>query len=429
MKYSTYGTVLFACFPGIQILAGPVTADATDPFGAACEMRRECVEMASKDGRTTLAVEMRVGRYVVTEKTFDWAQQNCAQIREKCSQMVPSERYRYPECLIVEEFDVRRAGDFTARAMLYERGYNREKARSRTKGTPQHMREVLSPFDALSFRVKYAWDSYVMVSYGMVGAERWFPWEVHLKKVGNRYWLTEESGASNLSSISHQFSAPYLRDDATVLAQPPKDMMQLRLSLDQGSAIEKRHLSLQIEALQDEVAEDSTAVVLYVRPIFEGAAGPLLNVDTELLIPPAAALQSALALYKSDAVTIDEIVDLWVPEAWENVEANLRHLQEADYPLNSRFFGQAIDKVQLIARVETEEGLVWYVQYPSVRVDLEAKDPQGRVTRRAAFRTLIQRKIDGKYKLAQHLEDSAVSDILTNKEVVSFISRSFDSNP
>lgn len=424
MKRSTLCAVLFGCFPGIQTRAEHVTANATDSIGIQCEMRRECVQMASKEGKTTLAVEVRVGRYVVTEKNIDWTRENCAKIREKCSQMVPSARYRYAECLVVEEFDARRAGDFTACAMLYEEGYNRDRARSRIKGTPQHMREVLSPFDALLFRVKYAWDSYLMVGYVMVGSERrGFPWEVHLKKVGDRYWLTEESGAYNLSSISRQFSAPYFRDDATVLPQPPMDMVRLKLSLDQNSPIENREHQLLIESLQDDVAENSTAVVLYIRPIFESTSVPLLQMDTELLDRPSAALRFCLAKYNDKAATIEEIVDLWAPEARENVEANLRLLQDANYPLNSRFLGQKLDKVRPVARVETEEGIVWYVRYPSIKV------VPGRVTQVDAFRTLIQRKINGEYKLAQRLEESSVSEILTNKEVVSFILRTGGIDP
>lgn len=428
MKRTTLCALLFAAFSGIQTHAEPVTADTADPIGVKCEMRRQCVQMASKDGKTTLAVEMRVGRYV-TERNRDWVRENCARIRENCARMPPSARYRYPECLVIEEFDARRAGDFTARAMLYEEGYNREKARSGIVGSPQQMREVLSPFDALLLRVKHAWDSYLIVSCAMVGPERGFPGAgLHLKKVGNRYWLTEESGVRNLSSMSHQASAPYFRDDATVLPQPPTDMVRLKLSLDQDSPIENRQLS--IETLRDDVAADSAALVLFIRPILENAELPLLRMDSRALDRPGAALKSSLALYNDEAATIRELVHLWAPEARENVETNLRVLQDAKFPWTNGFFGQQIDKVRLVARVETEDGIVWYVRYPSMKLDLKAKVGQGRITWEAAFRTLIQRKINGEYLLAQRLDDSAVSEILTNnKDVVSFISRMGDSQP
>lgn len=427
MKRTTLCAVLFASFPGIQTYAQPVTADTADPIGVKCEMRRVCIEMASKDDKTTLAVEMRVGRYF-TERNRDWVRENCARIRGNCARMPPSARYRYPECLVIEEFDARRAGDVTARAMLYEEGYNREKTRSRFMESPQEMREGLSPFDSLHLTVKHAWDSYLIVGCAMVGPEKGFPWPgVHLKKVGNRYWLTEESGERNLSSISHQARAPYLRDDATILPQPPMDMVRLKLSLNRDSPVEKRQLS--IETLQDDVAEDSTALVLYIRPILESADAPLLRTDSQVLDRPSAALKSSLALYNDEAATIHELVHLWAPEVRENVESNLRMLQDAKFPLNNGFFGQQIDKVRLVARVETDDGIVWYVRYPSMKLDLKAEVGQGRTTWEAAFRTLIQRKINGEYKLAQRLEDSAVSEILTDKDVVSFISRMSASQP
>ena len=420
MRRTSLCAVLFGSFSGIQTQAEPVTADTVDPIGVKCEMRRKCVQMASKDGKTTLAVEMRVGRYF-TKQNRDWARENCARIRENCARMPASARYRYPECLLIEEFDARRAGDFAARAMLYEDGYNREKTRSRFTESPQEMREALSPFDGILLRTKHAWDSYLMVSYVMVGPERGLPWPgVHLKKVGNRYWLTEESGERNLSGIIHKVRAPYLRDDPTVLPQPPRDMVRLELSLDQDSPVENRQLS--IETLQDDVAEDSTALVLYIRPILESANVPLLQTDAGILDRPSAALRSSLVLYNNEAATIQELVHLWVPDARENVESNLRLRQDANHPLNSGLFGQHIDKVRLIARVETEDGIVWYLRYPSIEVDQERMTWEDKLT------TVIQRKINGEYKLAQRLEDSAVSAILTNKDVVSFISRMRDSH-
>lgn len=91
MKRTPLWAVLFAVLAGIQTHAEPVTADTADPIGVKCDMRRQCVQMASKDGKTTLAVEMRVGRYV-TERNRDRVRENCTRIRENCARMPPANK-------------------------------------------------------------------------------------------------------------------------------------------------------------------------------------------------------------------------------------------------------------------------------------------------------------------------------------------------
>ncbi len=430
MTVSLFCLVLSVQVLGLQLGKERVAEGKIDPVAIACEMRRERVQLASSGGRTTVAVEMRVGRYAPPKRNIEGVRQRCDRLRENCARLTPRVRYQFPECLIVEEFDARRAGDFDACASLYEEGYNRDRARSRIKGTPVEMQEALSRFDTVLLETKCAWDSYLTIRYGMVGSDRQgCPWSLHLKHDGDRYWLTEESGAATVNSIYHQLSAPFISPDVASMPQPPKDMLRLRLSLNQGVSAEDRAQRLAIDTLQEDVPEQSNAMVLYVRPVVESAPVPLLQADTERLDGSGSALKVSLTLYSEKTATIQDIVALWAPESRENIEANLHHLQRAGFPLNSRFFGKQIDKVRLIARVETEEGIVCYVRYPKVSINPKAGVGQGRMSWEAGWRTLIQRKIGTEYGLALRLTNPAVSDILTHKDLVAFISRWSESQP
>ncbi len=360
-----------------------------------CEMRRECRQLATDNGATAVAVEMYVGRYE--------SNANSTIARRDCKELDISHRYRIPECVTIEEFDARRAGDLDARAALSEEGFNREKTRTRVKVTAEELRQMLSRFSEIRFAFKASWDHYLSITYVMYGEMEEFAWTVELKWIGERYWLTEEI---TLNHIIHPLLSAYLTGNGAPFCGDDPFTHTIRVSLDQATPPEKRKILL--EPALGGLPEDSRSVVLLLnineRVVPDGVAVEGLAGGDRV----ERALATAISTYSSQDATAQELLQVWHPENRKKVEEDFRRLQNTKYRLVDSFMlGRNASQFRMTAKITTDDGTIVYGRVP---------DGMGE----PKLKAVALRPTAGQYRLAHDLPNAALNQILTDPAIVSY---------
>lgn len=377
---------------------GSVTKGDPSSLSPPCSMRRECRKLGTKDGATTVAVEMYVGRYDRTNWSGD--------SRTACRTLDPLERYRVPECVVVEEFDARRMGDLDGRAELAEAGYNRDRTRSRITATASELRQMLMPFSEVRFAFKASWDDYIMIFYLMHGESQEFLWTVDLKWAGERYWLTEEI---TLNHMIHPLLSAYLTGDGAPLCGSETMNTPLRISLDPTSPQEKRRIRL--DPLTEGLPDESRGAVVYLQ--VEDEAQPDGRAVASIPSGDAVggALSTAISVYTSGESDVRRLLDVWDLESREGVTNVLKRFEGTKFPLVESFpLGRHADKFLVTAKIATDDGTMVY-----------GRGPRGMGEIRPAAIALRER--DGQYRLAHKLPNTSINQILTDPALVEYLAR------
>lgn len=376
------------------------TTVSANEIGVKLELKRQLVRVAAKDGLTVVAVEMRVGRY-----PLDTDVEN---IRESCARLPEPRRYQHAECLVIEEVDRRRQGDVVGRSLLYEAGYSRDKAiwRLSRAGVAESVRSDLVPFTGMRLAHVATWDDYLCVTHVLVSEDSTFPWTFYLKRVSDRFWLTEEL---EFGHIIGSILGNYWRKHPDVLNVPPVEAAAFRISVDSEAPFEKHRLIVRIH--DRDAQPDPHSLMLYVRRAAEPKVRNLFKGDKQALGSRGATLRDALSPYLNGTPSIEELVDAWAPGIQDNVRSNLRELQRCEQRLGMFLqLGSRLEDLALVARVETEGGEVCYVR--TLDRDGEAR-----------IRPIVRRIVNGELKLDYQLPNSAASKILTNRDVAAAIAR------
>lgn len=376
---------------------GGLDTQAADPtVDLPCPMSRQCRQMAKNNGRTTVAVEMNVGRY---DQSAD-----APAARRACSALSPAMRYRIPECVVIEEFDARRAGDLDARAALSEPGYNRDKTRSRVTTTAEGLRQILSGFDEIRFAFKASWDDYLSVTYLMYGATERVPWTVELKWVGDRYWLTEEI---TLNHMIHPVLHPFFSEDQALICKNEAFSHSLRVSCDSRTPADWR--ATRLEQLENAVSSGSTWMVLYLD-VDDGVAAE--GADLQSLAegdPVDRALATAISRYASSDATPQELTQVWDPESRAKVEVDLRRVSDSGIALIESFtLGRHASQLQVVNKIAIDDGTLIYARVPRGMGEIKPA-------------VVVVRQTEGRFQLAHKLPNNALNQLLTDPVLVNFL--------
>ncbi len=379
-----------------------------------CPPEREIAVVArDQDGTVTLAVEAAHCRYgdgdrEVDELDIDKLIAETRSIRSACQAMEPEERYAWAECLVLEEHALRRMGDIEGRSELFEPGFSREHSIERITGTSEELAGHFEPFYEVIFLGKLVWDSYVTISYVMVGEDRHLPYALYLKDDGDRYWLTEEI---TLNSPIMPVLGAFNDDEADLVERLPEMNRVLRVAIDPESPQERR--THRVDAVRPDDRASPHELRLFLDDEPHDFDGPV--VEHQELSSSAQTLVDAFRAHQREDVTREEILEMWHPEARANVGADLDHLARAELPLRSILtVDSRLDELRLTSSLGVEDGIVWYGSLPASRWS-DARSV-----------TIIQREADGELLLANWLGNRRAQQLLTHPDVKRFIAASED---
>lgn len=188
-------------FFGLLIVMCMVTRLYANGVNIDCPVSRTIIPLTyNVEGHTTSAASFMYGEYRGESVTGN-------QLLTKLQAIPESERWGYPEYVIIKRFEYSKAGDGEKLYGLWEEGYSRTKVMRGDKIPTEkvaRIQELQSRYSDITFLAKSYFGPYVRIDYQLEQSgpnDKKAVMSVRLKRVGNRFWLTMENTGLSLFNV------------------------------------------------------------------------------------------------------------------------------------------------------------------------------------------------------------------------------------
>lgn len=353
-----------------------VSAFGADKSIVDCKVSRITIPLAEYNGSVTCAASFMYGEYVENPNDQDDLL-NSDDLMEKFNKLPEEERWKYPEYVVIKNFQAWKDGDKEDAMSYFEPGYNRERARALQTQPIEKIQAVMKPFTRVVFIDKAYLGAYVRIYWvmsevsdsGNTKGGRGFPGYSYLKLVGNRYMLTHEIDMTHLFDAvvgTYDSRTLMLLGNQSIPLNPDTNGMDwFAIDVDTASPAEnKRWLKAfstdGISEIPAPFSENYLKVYVRAEPLnieFDAGKQREGNLSEEMRFIESAVTAHGLG-------TESEILSKWSEKQKERISKDIKRLKDAgQWPKMRLFhFGPAPTLVSLI---RTSAGTVLYYKKKS----------------------------------------------------------------
>ncbi|MFC1738780.1 hypothetical protein ACFL1G_07015 [Planctomycetota bacterium] len=405
------------------ILFAVVTTWGEDAPIVECKVSRITVPLAEHNGKVVCAASFVYGAYVQNPTDQDDFLDS-DDLMEKFEKLSEEDRWQYPEYVVIKNFQAWKAGDKEEAISYYEPGYNRERTRALQTQPIEKIQSIMEPFTRVVFIDKSYFGPYVRIYWvmsevsesGSTKGCKGFPGYSYLKRVGNRYMLTNEIDMTHLFDVVvGTYGARTLMKRESIPLNPDTSGMDcFAMDVDTASPAENKKM---LTAFSTEGAAEipSSFSENYIKVYIKGEP---LNIQLEAG-KQAAGLSEQMRFFESAVTatqmgTESEILSKWSEKRRSSISRDIQRIKDANEWPESRpsvyNFGSA---PTVVCSIQTSADTIIYYKKQQITPPEWANVP----VKPSSIYTVGLQKEQGNYTLF-NVSSQGEFNVLTNQILI-----------